>query len=104
LGELSKVEPRASVTLRHAALGAQNGGPLAVEAAGDDREEDQAMRLTSPRFHGAITLPVEEAKRLRDGQLGSVTIHDRHETVARKVARGVTGWINKKILRSGYSS
>ena len=102
LGELTKVEPRATVTLWHPALGAHNGGPLPVEAGGDDQQSNQEMRLVSPRFQGTIRLPVDEASRLRDGQLGSVTIYDRHETVARKVVRGVSNWVKNKIVLSGY--
>lgn len=102
LGILTKVEPRATVTLWHPALGAHNGGPLPVQAANDHQESNQDMRLVSPRFQGAIKLPIEEARRLRDGQLGSVTIYDRHETVARKVVRGVSDWVKNKIVLSGY--
>ena len=102
LGELTKVEPRATVSLWHPALGAHNGGPLPVEAANDDQDYNQDMRLVSPRFQGAIKLRVREARRLRDGQLGSVTIYDRHETVARKVVRGVSDWVENKVVLSGY--
>ena len=102
LGALAKVEPRATVTLRHPALGAHNGGPLPVEANQEDEDLEGDVRLVSPRFHGTITLPAERALRLRDGQLGSVTIHNRHETVARKAYRGVGSWVKNKITLSGY--
>ncbi len=105
-GELLKVEPQATVRLRHPALGANNGGPLAVEAVDTDADgnggEQESVRLVSPRFHGAITLTASEAQQLHDGQLGAVTIYDRRETVARKVYRGTGEWIKNKISISGY--
>ena len=102
LGELTKVEPRATVRLRHPALGANNGGPLAVESDQEAEAEDSHVRLLAPAFHGTIRLTADQAADLSDGQLVYVSISDHRETVARRVTRGTTEWIRNKIALSGY--
>lgn len=100
-GPLAKVEPRASVVLRHEVMGAHNGGPLPVEAVPEDSQlyddSSRQVRLTTPRFHGVIQLPPETAVQLRDGQLGKARFRDIRETMGRWLRRSVTDWVRNKV-------
>ncbi len=98
-GQLTRVEPRASVLLRQPALGGRNGGPLAVRNARLETTESGRpnVELLSPHFHGSILLPPDESLRLKAGQLAKVRVHDPKETLGRRTYRAVQTWIQNKL-------
>ena len=100
-GQLTKVEPRATVVLRNQLLGGTYGGPLAVREAQSDENQsesgNQKIELVAPRFHGVIALSADESARLKSGQLAKVRIYDASETIGRRAYRAVHSWIQQKL-------
>ena len=97
---LVRVEPSASDTLRHAALGGNAGGPIPVRVAQSEQNEgrsDSRFRMIAPRFYGVVELDANESARLEAGQLAEVRFTDWSETVGKKVHRVITTWIQSKL-------
>ena len=107
-GQLAKVEPRATLALKNEALSGTYGGPLAVRdgqvASGDSDAGSPQLELMAPRFHGVITLPAEEAQRLRSGQLAKVRLFHASETIGRRTFRAVQLWIQQKLNQGMLTS
>ncbi len=74
--QLSKINPRASLGLPHAALATPNGGPLTVRQSLGSTASD-TWELAEPRFLATITLPECEAQQLRAGELARVRLGQR---------------------------
>ncbi len=99
-GRLTKVEPSASTTLRHPALAATAGGPLAVrnrnpnDSHAPDADE-QTWELLEPRFVANVTLPPEAVSRLGAGQLGTVRLTTVRRSVGDYLASHIAHWIEE---------
>ncbi|MEM7313068.1 MAG: biotin/lipoyl-binding protein, partial [Planctomycetota bacterium] len=94
--KLAKVEPSASLQLRHPALGGNNGGPLAVQAAPSANGES-SFQLVAPRIHGTVELDPEAALNLKAGQVGTVRFWDLREMVGHRLYRNAVNWIRNKL-------
>jgi len=101
---LVKVEPRASLSLRQPALGAQFGGPIPVMPISMDQaltdETDARYKLIQPRFHGVVALPTEMAQSFAAGQIAKVRLHTENESVGRWIRRKVAHWVDGKLKAS----
>ncbi len=101
---LTSLDPRGSSELPHAALSAAAGGPLAVKPAA--RAEETAEKregkceLISPVFQGKAVLTADESRRLRAGQLVTVTFRAEGETVAMRIYLDVERWIGRILHAS----
>jgi putative peptide zinc metalloprotease protein len=95
--ELTKVEPTASLRLRHPALGGNNGGPLAVQHVSNSEDPNASLQLVSPRMHGTVGLDRESSLKLRAGQLGVVRFWDINEMVGHRLYRNAVTWIRGKL-------
>ncbi len=93
---LVKVEPSATVVLRHAAWGGHQGGPIPVQAA-DRRDAEAPYQLVAPRFHGVIKIEPRYAASLHAGQLGEARFWDLSESVGRRVYRQICRWMQSKL-------
>ena len=81
------VEPTATRTLRHAALGADAGGGVAVRAGAGGRAE-----TAEPMFEVKVPLAAETAVRLAPGLTGELVISDRRPLLER-----VTVWAGELV-------
>ncbi|MEX2138902.1 MAG: biotin/lipoyl-binding protein [Pirellulales bacterium] len=73
--ELARLDPRATVQPPHMSLCAPNGGPLAVVRTGSELE------FATPRFSGFIALDPDQARQLRVGQRGTVSLGAQSESL-----------------------
>ena len=98
---LDQINPRAEVELPHPAFGSTTGGPLAVKfrAIGDsdlsEPSNDFPYELIVPRFLGKVRPPESEAKSLRPGQMGTVSIRTARGTIGEVLCEGTISWFRK---------
>ncbi|KAA1257587.1 putative peptide zinc metalloprotease protein YydH [Rubripirellula obstinata] len=75
------LRPRASQSLPHPALGANAGGPLAVEPSPEEAE----MRSASPLMQSVALLDPLTSAEVQTGQIGMMTISDNRSLVQRLI-------------------
>ena len=96
-GKISRVLPRASNELKHDALGAHAGGPLAVRKRQTQQNQDAPqMELTEPRFQLLIEFAGCEEEHVRPGQAGYARLNYRNGTVGEVAIDWVQLWIRNK--------
>ena len=95
--KFTNVEPSATLHLRHPALGGNNGGPLAVQAAASQSSESSPVQLVAPRIHGTVELDRDSALTLKVGQIGVVRFWDMGEMVGNRMYRNAVNWIRSKL-------
>ena len=98
-GRLTRIEPRATSALRHPALSATVGGPLAVRSRPRDEgvaasESDAAWELIEPRFVAHVELPHELRQQLGAGQLGHVRLTTTRRSLGEVVSSRIADWID----------
>jgi putative peptide zinc metalloprotease protein len=101
--QLVKVNPRATCSLPHAALAAQNGGPLTVRPVAEG-STSRAWELAEPRFLAMVALPSSEAVRLRAGELARVRIEAPGQSIARRLFSWAQSWMQRKLHRRGLDA
>lgn len=92
-GRLTQITPRATLSLKHPALAALEGGPLAVTATEDNGE----YRLTEHRFDAVISLPAELSGRLRPGERGCAVFSSASPNLASHIYHAVSDWIDDQL-------
>ena len=101
VARFTSIDPRGSSDLPHAALSATVGGPLAVKplerTAEAAEKSDHKYELTSPVFQGKVALPADEGRRLRAGQLVTISFRTEKEMVATRLYRIVQAWIARLL-------
>ncbi|MCS7467588.1 hypothetical protein NZK35_13120 [Stieleria sp. ICT_E10.1] len=95
-GRIDRVLPRAELSLPHAALGADAGGPLPVRPNPQATGDSDAMELIAPRFPVLIDLVGGETDRVMPGQTGYARLVYRDGTLGRAVRDSLTDWIEDK--------
>jgi putative peptide zinc metalloprotease protein len=98
-GKIDRIEPRATNQLNHPALAATTGGPLAVVALRNGREESaqQQWQLVEPRVTVECSLADEDSRTLHAGQLAEVRLHARDESLGRYLWNGIQHWFEHKL-------
>jgi putative peptide zinc metalloprotease protein len=94
--KLGTVDPRASQTLDQPALGANNGGPLAVQPI-TQADSDAEWELTEPRFVAKVKLTAEQSESLRTGQLATMRLSKARGTLGQFFYRSVSTWIERRL-------
>jgi putative peptide zinc metalloprotease protein len=93
-GELTRIEPRASMDLTHPALASSSGGPLLVKPKDRKSQEDGAAtsdyELLTPRLTGQITLTAQQSENLGAGQRGVVSVRASTE---RSIGSYLCAWL-----------
>jgi putative peptide zinc metalloprotease protein len=92
-GQLKRVNPRATLTLKHAALAAPEGGSLAVVAA----EDEDDYRLTEHRFDAVVVLPQELSATLNAGERGHAAFGSASPSLASHVYTVMADWIETQL-------
>ena len=99
---LTKVEPQASYALRHPALAATAGGPLAVRARlpsttseAPEPETDNHWELVNPHFVASAELPAESRLRWGAGQIGTVRVTTTRRTLGDSLTHRLVSWIDR---------
>ncbi len=87
-GRLEQIEPRASDELTLAALGATEGGSLAVQAASTD-EGSESLVLLEPHFRARIALATDVAPRVSAGTRMTASLGYRSEPIATRLAQSI---------------
>ncbi|QDV47832.1 Peptidase family M50 [Stieleria neptunia] len=95
-GRIDRVLPRAEVSLPHAALGADAGGPLPVRLNPQATNDSDAMQLIAPRFPVLIDLVGGEIDHVMPGQTGYARLVYRDGTLGRAVRDSLADWIEDK--------
>ncbi len=97
--ELADLQPRATLHTPHPALSVRLGGPLASRAQAkepsDQRQTD--AELLSPCFVGSVALDAEQSRRLRAGQLATVTFVSSQQSRGERLMADFRRWIQDKI-------
>ena len=99
-GRLTKVDDRATVTLRHPALAAVVGGPLPVRSRqrnsdGSTGENDAPWELLEPHFIANVELPLHISRQFGAGQLGSVHLTTGCRSLGEVITQRVTHWFDE---------
>ena len=96
---LTKVNPRATRTLRHPALAAPNGGPLAVvpQPTSGDEPATSDFKLVEPHFTAVVSLSRSQSSDLRAGELARVRIGAAGETVGAHLWAVADRWIRRRL-------
>lgn len=92
-GRLTQITPRATLSLRHPALAAPEGGSLAVTASEDDGE----YRLTEHRFEAVVDLPPNVSHSLNAGERGYAVFGSSSSSLAGHVYHAVSDWIDDQV-------
>jgi putative peptide zinc metalloprotease protein len=92
---LTRLEPRASSELPHAALAATEGGSLAVRNSTDSGENHPV--LTESRFRGVVSIPTDSTDLLFGGQRGTAIVGWRQNGLAEWCYVNVQTWLDKKL-------
>jgi putative peptide zinc metalloprotease protein len=99
--ELTKIDPRASTSLPHPALGADAGGPLPVTPRRDAKDSKDskkpASELLDPCFSGTVQLDQAESLRLRTGQRVTVLFNSSEQSWAGNLVMRVQKWIDDRL-------
>ena len=90
---IGRIDPRASDRLPHPGLGAQNGGPLAVNQATDDGE----MRLAKPRFLAHAQFDEHSAEKYFAGETGIAYLRHRHQSLGTWIWVSGHEWLTQQI-------
>jgi len=102
--KLAGLGPAASRRLSHPALGAQNGGPLAMTEVAPDPEmpgdDTASLELVAPRLDAKISLPPEIAADLRAGELATVSLGRSRGTVGACLYEWLSSWLREKTTQS----
>ena len=98
---LVKVNPCGSAELPHPALAAPVGGPLAVKAKPEtepsSEHRGEAYELLAPTFLVKAELQPEQSVRLHAGQLTTVAFQSSSETVAFRIFRLASAWMQRQM-------
>ena len=94
--QLGMVDPRASQTIDQPALGANNGGPLAVQPLESETSEE-AWELTEPRFLAKVQLTSTQSESLRTGQLATLRLRKARGTLGHFFYRSVSDWVESRL-------
>ena len=94
-GIIQRVTPRASTSLPSPALAASAGGTLAVVA--DTTNSADALRLTEPRFHAIVELPVDSAPDEAIGERGYVRLGRPQRSLATYMYHQSAEWLRDQI-------
>ena len=95
---LSRVNPRASHVLPHAALASSNGGPLSVRVAD---ASTGTWELSEPRFLATISLSEADASQLRAGELARVRIGAAGDSMGTRLLACARRWMHHKLRARG---
>lgn len=91
-GRLTRINPRATLTLKHAGLAAPEGGDLAVVEDGDGE-----YRLTEHRFDAVIELPPDVSGSVRPGERGHAVFRSASSSLAGHVYCVMSDWIETQF-------
>jgi putative peptide zinc metalloprotease protein len=91
-GRLTRINPRATLSLKYPALAASEGSDLAVV---EDGEGD--YRFTEHRFDAVIELPAEVSACLRAGERGYAVFSSASPTLASHVYCVMSDWIETQF-------
>lgn len=95
IGQVERIEPRASLQLPHPAMSATAGGTLPVVAAGDSVAK--SYRLTEPRFRGVVALSPEISEELGVGERGYVVFGWHRERMGEYLWIRATKWMESLL-------
>jgi len=104
-GSIEMIEPRGTTLLRHPALAAIAGGPLAVRPATDSRPQASSQstsdwQLLEPHFNGRVSLSDSQLDRIGTGQRGIVEFTICRGTIGSEVRRRLaTYFAERRTLR-----
>lgn len=94
-GQLSEIQPRASLRSPHHSLWAAVGGPLAVtrrdSEVNNSGPDDDMYDFVAPRFSGTVTLDQEQSAALHSGRL-AVVLLPSHKSVGGYVVSALRKW------------
>lgn len=94
-GRLTRLEPRASTELPHAAMSATEGGSLAVVSA--SRTNEPRVILTESRFRGVVSIADEFADSVFCGQRGTALVGWRRQGLAAWSYQNARSWLDDKL-------
>ena len=90
---LSRLTPRATLTLKHPELATPEGGTLAVVASEDEGD----YVLTEHRFDAVVDLPPELSASLNAGERGYAMTQSSSRTMGVHVYRAVSNWLQDQF-------
>jgi len=99
-GLLSRLTPRASLSLKYPELAAPEGGTLAVVAAEDHAD----YQLTEHRFDAVIQLPSDSSVSLNAGERGYAVTESSSRTMGVHVYRTVSSWLENQFAMAELST
>jgi putative peptide zinc metalloprotease protein len=98
---LSKIDPRASQTPPHAALGADAGGPLPVKSKHESPTSKKVeSELLDPCFSGTILLTASQSLSLHAGQRVAVLFNSDGQSWAGRLVMKVRKWIDDRLANA----
>jgi len=98
---LSKIDPRASRTPPHAALGADAGGPLPVKSKRESPTSKKAeSELLDPCFSGTILLTASQSLSLHAGQRVAVLFSSDGQSWAGRLVMRIRKWIDDRLANA----
>ena len=100
--QLSKINPRASLSLPHAALAAPNGGPLTVRQSAAATPGD-TWELAEPHFVATVSLPQQVAQQMRAGELARVRLGASGESMGQRLWTWLQSRLHGKLKSRGMA-
>jgi putative peptide zinc metalloprotease protein len=99
---LTKVDPRASLTPPHEALGASAGGPLPVTSKRESPNSKKVeSELLDPCFSGTVQLDEPQSLHLRTGQRVTILFSSSEQSWAGNLVMRVRRWIDDRLANAG---
>jgi hypothetical protein len=100
---LSKIDPRASRTPPHAALGADAGGSLPVKSKHESPTSKKVeSELLDPCFSGTILLTAPQSVSLHAGQRVAVLFSSDGQSWAGRLVMRVRKWIDDRLAGASH--
>jgi putative peptide zinc metalloprotease protein len=100
---LTKIDPRASTRLPHAALGADAGGPLPITSKRESPDSKKVESvLIDPCFSGTVLLDEAESLHLHAGQRVTVLFNSSEQSWAGSLVMRVRNWIDDRLANADH--
>jgi putative peptide zinc metalloprotease protein len=101
VADLTKIDPRASTSLPHPALGADAGGPLPVTPKRESKESKKPeSELLDPCFSGTVQLDESQSLRLHTGQRVTILFNSSEQCWAGNLVMRVRKWIDDRLANA----
>lgn len=101
---LSKIDPRASKTPPHPALGANAGGALPVRNKPDTSNSKKIeSELLDPCFSATVLLTASQSQQLHSGQRATILFSSAGQSWAGRLVMNVRKWIDDRLANAGSS-